>query len=368
MFIPTLFNVAADQSVLQYGAVGALREFYQGWTTAPEMHQSDNDVKQAVQALLSPQTLLDILKYFVFYERQPDQDAKIVPRHMQYYAVKRILDRVDRGEHRKGLIWHTQGSGKSFTMLFTAKNLLDRDILNAPQLFIVDTDKLNSQMRDQLANLSFERWTEAESIEGLEDTIAAGRSELVVTTIQKFQDIDPGVQSTDEAVVMSDEAHRFMEADLGSRLEAALPDAYHFGFTGTPVREGDRKKDRNTFDEFSPEGEEYLHRYSIKDGIDDELILPVYFRLRHEMDWDVDEAVFDEVKSDPRLRRLPVVVLTGSRSDDDLIAAYEACANACLAKPVDPEVFADRIQTLVDFWVSTATLPPNDDAGNTDHR
>lgn len=80
------------------------------------------------------------------------------------------------------------------------------------------------------------------------------------------------------------------------------------------------------------------------------------------------QAVLDEVKSDPRLRRLPVVVLTGSRSDDDLIAAYEACANACLAKPVDPEVFADRIQTLVDFWVSTATLPPNDDAGDTDHR
>jgi len=294
-FVPTLFNVAADHSVFQYGAVGAPREFYQGWTTAPEIYQTDNDVKQAVQALLNPQTLLDILKYFVFYESQPDQDAKIIPRHMQYYAVKRILDRIERGEHRKGLIWHTQGSGKSFTMLFAAKNLLDRDVLDAPQLFVVvDTDKLNSQMRDQLANLSFERWTEAESIEGLEDTIAAGRSELVVTTIQKFQDVDPGVQSTDEAVVMSDEAHRFMEADLGSRLEAALPDAYHFGFTGTPVREGDRDKDRNTFDEFSPEGEEYLHRYSIKDGIDDELILPVFFRLRHEMDWDVDESGLDE--------------------------------------------------------------------------
>jgi Type I site-specific restriction-modification system, R (restriction) subunit and related helicases len=118
-------------------------------------------------------------------------------------------------------------------MLFTAKNLLDRDILDAPQLFVVvDTDKLNSQMRDQLANLSFERWTEAKSIEGLEDTITAGRSELVVTTVQKFQDVDPGVQSSDEVVVMSDEAHRFMEADLGSRLEAALPDAFHFGFTG----------------------------------------------------------------------------------------------------------------------------------------
>ena len=294
-FIPTLFNVAADTRELRYGAVGATHEFYQGWTTAPDQYRSDNDMKQAVRALLNPDTLLDLLKHFVFYEEQPDQDAKIVPRHMQYYAVKRILERVDRGEHRKGLVWHTQGSGKSFTMLFAAKNLLDRDILDAPQLFVVvDTDKLNSQMRDQLANLSFERWTEAKSIEGLEDIVAAGRSELVVTTVQKFQDVDPGVQSSDEVVVMSDEAHRFMEADLGSRLEAALPDAFHFGFTGTPVREGDRDRDRNTFDEFSPDDEEYLHRYSIKAGIDDELILPVYFRLRHETDWDVDEAGLDE--------------------------------------------------------------------------
>ncbi|ELZ08591.1 type I site-specific deoxyribonuclease, HsdR family protein [Halovivax asiaticus JCM 14624] len=333
-FVPTLFNVAADQRTLQYGAVGAAREFYQGWTTAPDAYESENAVEQAVHALLNPTTLLDILKHFVFYERQADQDAKIVPRHMQYYAVREILERVDRGEHRKGLIWHTQGSGKSFTMLFAAKNLLERDILDAPQLFIVvDTDKLNSQMRDQLANLSFERWTEAESIEGLEATIAAGRSELVVTTIQKFQDVDPGVGATDEAVVLSDEAHRFMEADLKSRLDAALPDAYQFGFTGTPVREGDRDKDRNTFDEFSPEGEEYLHRYSIKDGIDDELILPVFFRLRHEMEWDVDETGLDE-EFDEAFATLP--------TDEKLAVIRDHVTSRMLAE-IEP-----RVERVVD--------------------
>ena len=336
-FIPTLFNVAADTRELRYGAVGATYEFYQGWTTAPDQYRSDNDMKQAVQALLNPDTLLDLLKHFVFYEEQPDQDAKIVPRHMQYYAVKRIVERVDRGEHRKGLIWHTQGSGKSFTMLFTAKNLLDRDILDAPQLFVVvDTDKLNSQMRDQLANLSFERWTEAKHIEGLEDTIAAGRSELVVTTIQKFQDVDPGVQSSDEVVVMSDEAHRFMEANLGSRLAASLPDAFHFGFTGTPVREGDRDKDRNTFDEFSPDDEEYLHRYSIKAGIDDELILPVYFRLRHEMDWDVDEAGLDE-EFDEEFATLP--------KDEKLEIIREHVTSRMLAE-IEPRV--ERVVAEID--------------------
>jgi type I restriction enzyme R subunit len=215
---------------------------------------------------------------------------------MQYYAVNRMLTRVRNSEHDRGLIWHTQGSGKSFTMLYAAENLLSRpDVARNPQVFIiVDTDKLNSQMRDQLANLSLEQWTEARSIDHLQQLIEEGRSQLVLTTIQKFESVDPDVQGNGDVIVMSDEAHRFMEADLGSRLAAAIPDCTHFGFTGTPVREGEHGADRNTFREFSPDGEDYLHRYTVKKGIDDGLILPVYFSLRHEMDWEIDEAGLDE--------------------------------------------------------------------------
>ncbi|WP_225334803.1 type I restriction endonuclease subunit R [Halomicrobium urmianum] len=295
LFVPGLFNVAADTMELRYGAVGAPREFYEPWNDAPAKYEDDNEMRQALKALCNPSTILDLLKNFVFYERRAGGDAKIVPRYMQYYAVNRILDRVHRGEHKRGLIWHTQGSGKSFTMLYAAENLLKRDVARNPQVFIiVDTDKLNSQMRDQLANLSLEQWTEAESINHLEELIERGQSELVLTTIQKFENVEPNVQGHDEVIVMSDEAHRFMEADLGSRLNAALPDCYHFGFTGTPVREGERHEDRNTFREFSPDGEDYLHRYSVKQGIEDGLILPVYFTLRHEMEWEIDEAGLDE--------------------------------------------------------------------------
>ncbi|MBX0295431.1 type I restriction endonuclease subunit R [Haloarcula nitratireducens] len=295
LFVPGLFNIAADQFEFRYGAVGAPKEFYEPWNDAPEAYADDNDVKQAVEALCNPRTLLNLLKNFVFYERRAGGDAKIVPRYMQYYAVNAILDRVSEGVHKRGLIWHTQGSGKSFTMLYAAQNLLTSSVARNPQVFIiVDTDKLNSQMRDQLANLSLEHWTEAESIDHLQRLIEEGQSELVLTTIQKFENVDPDVQGNDEVVVMSDEAHRFMEADLGSRLDAALPNCYHFGFTGTPVREGEREKDKNTFREFSPEGEDYLHRYSVKQGIDDGLILPVYFTLRHDMRWEIDEAGLDE--------------------------------------------------------------------------
>ena len=296
LFVPGLFNVAADTMELRYGSVGAPKEFYEPWNDAPEEFEDDNAMRQAVRALCNPDSILDLLKNFVFYERRAGGDAKIVPRYMQYYAVNAVLDRVRRGDHKRGLIWHTQGSGKSFTMLYAAENLLSRPtVARNPQVFvIVDTDKLNSQMRDQLANLSLEQWTEAESIDHLQRLIEEGSSQLVLTTIQKFQDVEPDTQGNDEVIVMSDEAHRFMEADLGSRLDAALPDCYHFGFTGTPVREGERHEDRNTFREFSPEGEDYLHRYSVKQGIDDGLILPVYFTLRHEMEWDIDEAGLDE--------------------------------------------------------------------------
>jgi type I restriction enzyme R subunit len=296
LFVPGLFNIAADTMELRYGAVGAPREFYEPWNDAPEEFEDDNAMRQAVKALCNPATLLDLLKHFVFYERRAGGDAKIVPRHMQYYAVNRILDRVAEDEHDRGLIWHTQGSGKSFTMLYAAENLLSRpEVARNPQVFIiVDTDKLNSQMRDQLANLSLEQWTEAESIDHLQRLIENGSSQLVLTTIQKFEDVDPGIQGNDEVIVMSDEAHRFMEADLGSRLDAALPDCTHFGFTGTPVREGEREQDKNTFREFSPKDEDYLHRYTVKQGIDDGLILPVYFTLRHEMGWEIDEAGLDE--------------------------------------------------------------------------
>ncbi len=295
LFVPGLLNVAADTTELRYGAVGAGTEFYEPWTDAVPEYEDANPMKQAVQALCNPQTLLNILDNFVFYEQTAGGDAKIIPRHMQYYAVQRILRRVYEDDADRGLIWHTQGSGKSYTMLYAAKNLLERDVMGSPQVFIiVDTDKLASQMRDNLSNIGFERSEVAGSIEHLQQLIEEGKSQLVLTTIQKFQDVKPDSQGNDEVVVMSDEAHRFMEKDLGSRLDAALPNCYHFGFTGTPVHEGDSELDRNTFREFSPEGEECLHRYSIKRGIEDELILPVFFNLWHDVEWDIDEAGMDE--------------------------------------------------------------------------
>jgi type I restriction enzyme R subunit len=295
LFYPTLLNVAADTEAFRYGAVGARPGFYFPWSEAPLQYQSENALKQATQALLNPRTLLDITRGYVFYEEKEGGTAKIVPRHMQYYATREILGRIEEGENRRGLIWHTQGSGKSFAMLYAAKKLLEGPVLSSPQVFlIVDTDKLATQMSKTLARVGFDRSVVAQSIEHLGELIEQGQSQLVLTTIQKFRDVAPAQQGNPKVVVMADEAHRFMEKLLGNKLEGAMPEAYHFGFTGTPVHEGESEVDRSTFRNYCPEGGTPLHRYSIRDGIRDEVILPVYFTLRHQAEWSVDEEAMDE--------------------------------------------------------------------------
>lgn len=298
LFVPGLLNVAADTMELRYGAVGAPTEHYYPWNNAPEEYQDEaNPMRQAIRALCNPGTLLDILDNFVFYERLPGQNAKIIPRYMQYYAVQEILEQIQNDEFRRGLIWHTQGSGKSYTMMYAVRNLLERDIIDNPQLLIVvDTDDLATQMEDTLSRLNFSHYEVARTGYHLQELLERGASQLVLTTVQKFHDIEPDSQGNENTIIMSDEAHRYMEKDLGNRLEAALPTAHHFGFTGTPVRE----HDRDTFENYGRpgSGEPYIHRYSIRDGIQDGLILPVYFTLRHQMEWDIDEegldAEFDE--------------------------------------------------------------------------
>jgi type I restriction enzyme R subunit len=288
LFVPVLFNVASDDLEFRYGAVNAPAEHYYPWRD--DDADLDNDLMEAVVALFQKRVLADLLDRYVFYEEAAGGDLKIVPRYMQYYVTEAILDRVEDPDKDSGLVWHTQGSGKSYTMVFAAWNLLERSFLDNPQvLLVVDTDKLRTQMENTLSNIEFPRFEVAESMDHLQELLEEGSSKLVLTTIQMFEDVDAEVQTNDETVVFVDEAHRYMEKDLGISLQAAIPDAQHFGFTGTPVRE----EERDTFDNYSPKGEETLHQYSIKDGIDDGVVLPVHFDVRQQ-EWEIDESALDE--------------------------------------------------------------------------
>ena len=288
LFIPALFNVAADDSTLRYGSINAPHKHYNPWQD--DDSEFKNDLKEAVFSLLRKNTLVDLLDRYVFYKEATGGDVKIIPRHMQYHATERILTRVESSDKDSGLIWHTQGSGKSYTMVFAAWNLLERSFLDNPQvLLVVDTDKLRTQMENTLSHIDFPRFEVAKSMDHLQELLEEGSSKLVLSTIHMFEDVDAEVQANNETVVFVDEAHRYMEKDLGLSLRAAIPDAQHFGFTGTPVRE----QERDTFDNYSPEGEETLHQYSIEDGIKDGVVLPVHFNVKQQ-DWDIDETSLDK--------------------------------------------------------------------------
>jgi type I restriction enzyme R subunit len=350
LFATCLLNVVSDGERFRYAGIGAREDFYFPWRP-DNTSEDDYEVRDAVKNLLDPSTLMDVFKYFVFFE----DEAKIIPRYMQYYATNEIINRIqesnlaseefiqpltdsntlehigsgyslsnldiiheiwnrfdfERNEYpwpdgdlslldrllpSKGLIWHTQGSGKSYTMIFTGHKIKKHpDIKDRQNLLIVDRKKLEEQMGDTLHEIDYPNFHVADSIDDLEERLAEGERQVVLTTIQKFEDVDTSVEIDSDVrpVVLVDEAHRFTEGKLGSQLKAAISDPYYFGFTGTPVAEGKSPEDRNTFDEFSPEGEEYLHRYSIQQGQRDNVIVPVSFTLK-DLDWNVPEERLDE--------------------------------------------------------------------------
>ncbi len=148
LFVPGLLNGVCDGKEFRYAAVGSPEEFYFPWRS-DDFEEGDYQPKDAVESLFEPETLLDIFRYFVFYE---ENQTKVVPRYMQYYASEKILNRIKRGEPKKGLIWHTQGSGKSYTMLFAAyKAKKCPEIEGKQYVLIVDRKKLDDQMADTLA-------------------------------------------------------------------------------------------------------------------------------------------------------------------------------------------------------------------------
>jgi type I restriction enzyme R subunit len=299
-FQTALFNAAADTHTYAVGPIGAPARHYIPWNRAPPEYTTDSDIerfKQGSRATLNPTTLLNILRNYVFFEEGDGGLAKITPRYMQYYAAENLLDRVQSGDRTRGLIWHTQGSGKTFTMLFAADRLIEVEWFDSPQiLLLVDTDDLREQTAETLRSIGYShRFTVAESMKHLTELLRTGTSGLVVSTIQMFEDVPTDVQGNENTVILSDEAHRMMEKRLGNRLDGAVPDAHHYGFTGTPVSENVRNTFRNyESGEQGNGGRPYLDRYSIKQGIEDGVILPVHFEVRTDVGWRVDDIQMDE--------------------------------------------------------------------------
>ena len=249
-------------------------------------------VKEAVAGLLNPETLSDFTRFFtVFATDSEHRKIKITARYQQYLAAKAIVERVKEGRIKKGLIWHFQGSGKSLLMVFTAKKLRAESDLNAPTVVIVvDRLDLDTQIGDTFSATDVPNVISTDSRDELHSLLRSGTRKIIITTIHKFGEAEGVLDDRDNIVVMVDEAHRTQEGDLGRQMREAVPNAFMFGLTGTPIN----KRDRNTFSAFgsTEDAGGYLSKYSFSDSIRDGATLPLHFEPRL-VELRIDRATID---------------------------------------------------------------------------
>jgi len=232
-----------------------------------------------VTSFLDPARMLRVLTDFILFTRVDGELGKAVLRPHQMRAVERVKERAADPTKRKALVWHTQGSGKTYTMITVARVLMeDPHFQNPTVLMLVDRNELEEQLFDNLQSLGVGRVAVAESKAHLRRLLHDDHRGLIVTTIHKFDDMPAEMMTRQNVYVLVDEAHRTTGGNLGNYLVGALPHATYVGFTGTPI---DRTAyGRGTFKVFGvddPRG--YLDKYSIKESIGDGTTVPLHYAL-----------------------------------------------------------------------------------------
>ena len=291
LFWPNCFNIATDGLMTRYGATYAASQYFLQWRDEELEKAEGGELEMTLVALLDKSRLLDVIQNFIVFEKEKEVLVKKVARYQQLRATNKIVERVLGKEKKRGLIWHTQGSGKSLTMYFTAWKLRYHPELKNPKIFVlVDRIDLDDQIYETFLNCGGQNVVRVESRKDLEQKIQSPERGIFISTIQKFSELGNSVQNLDEnVIVLSDEAHRDNEGVSAINLRSAMSNAFFFGFTGTPI---DRKT-LNTHRNFGEEGERYLDYYSIQQAIEDGATLPVTYEARLSKFF-IDEEKIDE--------------------------------------------------------------------------
>ena len=323
MLVPNVFCVAADEDEFRYGSVlfhdagqddidrhldswGRWLSLYpehKGWWNEPDADNQDDPLVVPVKGLLRlrPCHVLDFLQHFVVFETKKGATTKKVARYQQFEAVNDIVDRTAQlsgkpvdAQERTGLIWHTQGSGKTLTMVFAANKLRRHPLLDNPTvLIVVDRRDLKTQLADDFEATDYPNVAKALGVQDVKQKLASNWRGTLVTTLQSFQQMgDLAPLKRDNIISLVDEAHRSQKGKgnegFAMRMRVKLENGFRFGFTGTPI---DRTM-RNTHRDFGPmkDGvqERYLSYYGIKRSIKDGATLPVHY-IRDRVPFTVDE-------------------------------------------------------------------------------
>lgn len=294
MFVTNVFNFASEGKCYRYGSVNMPINMWGPWHTPT--HKSEGclaDVKISVEDMITPEKLMDIFQFFTMYATDKKyRKYKIICRYQQFEGANLIVQRVIAGYPKKGLIWHFQGSGKSLLMVFAAQKLRMLPELKNPTVVIVDDRiDLETQITATFNASDIPGLASASSKEELVDFFRGDMRKILITTIFKFGEVDGELNPRDNIILMVDEAHRTQEGNLGEKMRTALPNAFFFGLTGTPIN----KIDHNTFLTFGAEEDRsgYMSKYSFSDSIRDGATLPLHFEPV-PVDLHVDQEKLDE--------------------------------------------------------------------------
>ena len=315
MFIPNCFNASTDGHLLKYGATGSTSGYFFEWKDDNGLPDDFNEaqsefipletgqeynpfIDKAVYGLFNHQAYVDLIQNFIVFETAENVTIKKIARYQQFRATNKIVNRVLNDEMRTGLVWHTQGSGKSLTMLFTAWKLRKHPSLSNPTvLIVVDRKDLDNQITGTFISSRLPNTVRANSIRDLRDKLEHDRREVIISTVFKFSELKDILVKRDNVIVLVDEAHRSQEGLNAIEMRGALKNACFIGFTGTPIDKSDHNTHRNFGMRPNGQIERYLDLYNIRQSIEDGATVPVHYQLRN-MKWHAPDADMDQIIED----------------------------------------------------------------------
>lgn len=293
LFSYNAFNVISDMSETRAGTITAKEARYMEWKTVDGSYESTliADYRTFFLGMFQKQRLLDILQNYICFDKNQGRYAKILTAYHQYYAVGKALERTKEaveGNGKIGVFWHTQGSGKSLSMVFYAHQLVQR-LPEVTIVIVTDRKDLDNQLFGQFCRCKDFLRQEPVNAQSRNDLgrLLQGRQSggIIFTTIQKFEEGDTPLSPRRNIIVMSDEAHRSQYGDehwdaqsqrmkkgFSQKMREALPGASFIGFTGTPISD----RDRDTEEVFG----HYIDIYDMSQAVDDGATRPVYYESR----------------------------------------------------------------------------------------
>lgn len=299
MFTSNVFCFATEGKCFRYGSVNMPVEMWGPWHSTQDKSEGTlADVARSVSSMMTPAKVMDIFQFFtLFATDKKHRKIKIICRYQQFEGANLIVDRVRAGYPKKGLIWHFQGSGKSLLMVFAAQKLRMVPELKNPTVVIVDDRiDLETQITATFNASDIPNMASAGTKDELIEFFQNDTRKILITTIFKFGEVSGVLNCRDNIILMVDEAHRTQEGELGEKMRMALPNAFFFGLTGTPIN----KVDKNTFHTFGALEDKggYMSRYTFSDSIRDKATLPLHFEtvpVELHVNQDVVDAAFDEM-------------------------------------------------------------------------